>query len=101
MSNPSVTRSNNSQHIPGTTKRKKCWHCKSEAVSRGLCLTCNQAAHRKVRSGEVTWDLLEKLGLCEVKPKIPFIAALEAALDASKGHTAAVKKSTKKPATHK
>ena len=76
-----------------------CYHCPNNAKSRGLCVSCLAAANRKVKNGEVTWEQLEKMGLCEVKPKIPFIAALEAELAVTKAKQAAAKKAAKATAT--
>lgn len=50
-----------------TVKQRKC--CKtpgcgrSNPRSRGLCASCIVAAWRMVRSGEITWDELERMGL--------------------------------------
>lgn len=37
-------------------------HCKREAKSRGLCLSCYQAAYQLVIAGSVTWKELERRG---------------------------------------
>ena len=37
--------------------------CKSEADRRGLCTSCYQAAGRRVRLGEITWEALVDAGL--------------------------------------
>ena len=51
----------------------KCLHDSNTAISRGLCMSCYQAAWKRVEAKEVTWEKLEKLKL--VKP--------------AKGHTSA------------
>ena len=33
-------------------------------MSRGLCSSCNRAAHRAVEAGRVTWERLIREGVC-------------------------------------
>jgi len=62
--------------------------CQGEAVGRGLCPTCYQAAHRRVKRKVVTWDQLVKAGLARQATHSgrgalsPFALALEKKLGA-------------------
>ena len=48
------------------TTKNKCLNpdCTKKPLSRGLCKGCYQAAFRRVKSGSVTWDRLEKSKKC-------------------------------------
>ena len=41
--------------------------CEREAKTRELCQSCYQGAHRLVKTGETTWEKLEKAG--KARPK--------------------------------
>lgn len=50
---------------------------------RGLCLVCFSRAKAKVEAGEVTWDELAKVGLCQAEDDL-FDAAFEEATKATR-----------------
>lgn len=65
---------------------KKCMidrcHRPAAVNQRGLCILCYTQAKKKVTAGEVTWERLEEMGLCEPKDD-PFNIAYDKALDDS------------------
>lgn len=53
--------------------------CFVTASKRGLCARCHARAKAKVDTGETTWELLVKRGLCK-QEKDPFDSAYEQAV---------------------
>lgn len=45
------------------SEKARCLVCDNVASSRGLCSSCYQSAAGVVKSGKVTWEQLETLGL--------------------------------------
>lgn len=48
--------------------------------TKGLCMKCYKSAKKKVDSGEISWERLSELGLCEEVGKDVFNEALDNAL---------------------
>jgi len=40
-------------------------NCELLPVTRGLCNRCFSSASSKVSTGKITWEQLEKIGMCE------------------------------------
>lgn len=48
-------------------KIKTCQRLAAAENCRGLCMMCYSMAKKKVNAGEVTWEKLAEMGLCENK----------------------------------
>lgn len=63
--------------------QEKCITCTNKAHARGPCTTCYHSAKEFVGRNEVTWEQLEKLGLCipKIRTMTPFYRALQEKLN--------------------
>jgi hypothetical protein len=50
----------------------------------GLCRVCYTDAHAMVVSGEITWDLLEDMGIKGIGPKLQYLIDLDRELKAER-----------------